>query len=110
MSVTRSIHFTPLAEQRESPAKRPRKLDGANRQILFDKPAERQNVQNSAHHIPSILIVGEIGRDSNTFGEQLRTLHHDPSEYHGKLQVMLSAARRIEASVKKLIEEIEERG
>lgn len=59
---------------------------------------------------PSILVVGEIGRDYLTFGEELKSLHHDESAYHGKLQVMLSALRRMEAKVISLVEEVEGHG
>lgn len=58
---------------------------------------------------PSILVVGELGRDYLVLGDKLRSLHHSEADYHGSLQVMLSALRRMQGQVEVLIEEVENR-
>jgi len=57
---------------------------------------------------PSILVVGELGRDYLVFGDKLKSLHHSEADYHGSLQVMLSALRRMQDQVAVLIKEVED--
>lgn len=57
---------------------------------------------------PSILVVGDLGRDYLTFGDKLRSLHHSEADYHGNLQVMLSALRRMQDQVAVLVKEVED--
>ena len=60
-----------------------------------DGSLHRQDGKPSERRMPSILVVGSLGRDHVVIGEQLRTLHHEEASYHGKLQVILSAIRRM---------------
>jgi hypothetical protein len=90
MAHVRSVHF-PLGM-------------GAGDPSLHREEASRAK---SSTPKPSILVVGEIGRDHVVLAEKLKTHHHDESAYHGNLQVMLSAVRRMETGLMALIREVE---
>jgi len=85
---TRSVHF-------------PLKLGAGDPALAED----RKTVQESRKH--PILILGALGRDYLVIGDKLKTLHYDESAYHGNLQVILSAVRRMETGVKLLLQEAE---
>ena len=56
---------------------------------------------------PPILVFGKLNHDHKTVGDMLKRLQDDEAGYHGNLQVILSALRRMEAAVVELIEEVE---
>lgn len=54
---------------------------------------------------PAIVVLWRLRRDHALIGQQLKSLGRDEMSYHGRLQVILSALRRMESDVEMLTQE-----
>jgi hypothetical protein len=84
---------------------------GGHRSVTFGKleqprPGE-QVAETRATDVNPLLLLGELMRGHAVVGEQLRGLHLDASRYHGSLQVIRSALRRMDDNISAMILECE---
>lgn len=84
MASDRTIHLPPVKT----------KLNGA--------PPAADGTQTNP-----VLLFGSLMRDHAVIAEKLKGLHLDEGAYHGNLQVMLSAIRRMERNIETMINAVE---
>ena len=100
---TKSLHFhefEELEKSNRSPVRR--KLDPR-----MPTEPERAPSDAPAPDLNPLLAMGSLLKDHQLTGDKLKALHLDPDAYHGHLQVVLSALKRMQAHVSQMIEQCE---
>ena len=99
---TRSMHFqgfNELASSQPNP-RRTRRTPWPHEDTSDPRVVE-------APALNPLLAMGSLLKDHQLVGDKLKALHLDPDAYHGNLQVVLSALKRIQAHVSQMIEQCE---
>ena len=70
-------------------------------------PAPSRDAAAKPERVNPLLLAGDVARDLKTIGDLLGGLHLDKVSYHGTLQALLSATKRMEAAFAAMIEDSE---
>ena len=84
MSSVKSVHFAPGSDP-------PTRLD----------PPPRDGT-------PALIVYGRLQHDLKLLTAEVKALPRSEVDYHGSLQVLLSAMCRMEASLRRLIQQFQE--